>query len=162
MRFTPNDQSVFYNSLQPGSTVSVLYRLPVRGGPSQKVIVNVDTPGEFSPDGTQIAFIRSYPAQHRDSVMVANVDGSSERELASRQHPDKFSFAGVAWSPDNKLIAVAASRKNETEYALVGIPAGGGNPFDLTPWQWSSVRGLSWEEDGRSLLLSAQNPGARP
>ncbi len=161
MRFTPNGQSLFYNSTQPGSTVSVLYRMPVRGGPSQKVVVNLDTPISFSPDGTQISFIRSYPAQHRDSLIIANVDGTSEREIITRQHPDKFSFAGVAWSPDGKIIAAAASRKNETELAVLAVPLSGANPFELTPWQWSAVRGVAWKDDGRSLLFSGQKPGTR-
>jgi serine/threonine protein kinase len=162
MRFTPNGQSVFYNSTQPGSTVSVLYRLPVRGGPSQKIVVNLDTPVAFSPDGTQITFIRSYPAQHRDSLIIANVDGTSEREIITRQHPDKFAFAGVAWSPDGKIIAAAASRKNETELAVLAVPVSGGEPVELTPWLWSAVRGLAWANDGRALLFSGQNSGTRP
>jgi Tol biopolymer transport system component len=161
LRFTPNGQSLFYVTTQPGSTVSVLYRLPVRGGSSQKLVVNIDGPLGLSPDGMQIAFVRSYPAQHRDALVVANIDGSLERELTSRPHPDKFSFSGVSWSPDNKLIAVGASRKNETEMGVLGIPLDGSTAVELTPWQWVAVRGVCWENDGRTLLFSAAAAGKR-
>jgi len=161
MRFTPNGQSLFYITTQPGSTINVLYRMPVRGGPSQKLVVNIDSPPGLSPDGTQIAFVRGYPGQHRDALLVANVDGSAERELFSRDHPDKFSFGGVAWSPDSKLIAVGASRTNETQVAVLGVPLTGATPIDLTPWQWITVRGLAWKDDGRTLLFSAQTPGSK-
>jgi serine/threonine protein kinase/Tol biopolymer transport system component len=156
LRFTPNGQSLFYITTQPSSTISVLYRMPVRGGPSQKLVVNIDAPLAVSPDGMQIAFVRSYPGQHRDALIVANVDGSAEQEMASRQHPDKFSFSGASWSPDSKLIALGASRNNETEFAVIGIPVKGGAPVELTPWQWTAVRGVAWNNDGRSLLFSAR------
>ena len=161
LRFTPNGQSLFYITTQPSSTISVLYRMPVGGGPSQKLVVNIDAPPAVSPDGMQIAFVRSYPGQHRDAVIVANVDGSAEQEIASRQHPDKFSFSGASWSPDSKLIALGASRNNETEFAIIGIPVTGGVPIELTPWKWAAVRGVAWRNDGRSLIFSARATESR-
>ncbi len=160
LRFTPNGENLFFITTQPGSTISVLYRMPVRGGAAQKVVVNIDSPPGLSPDGMQIAFVRGYPGQHRDALIVANVDGSAEKEILSRTHPDKFSFSGVSWSPDNKLIAVGAMRANETELAVFGIPVSGGPAIELTPWKWSAVRGLAWENDGRTLLFCAQVLGA--
>ena len=160
MRFSLNNQSLFYVMKQPGSTISVLYRMPVRGGPSQKLVVNIDSPPGLSPDGMQIAFIRSYPGQHRDALIVANVDGSAEREILLRQHPDRLCLSGVGWSPDGKLIAAGASRRDETEVAVLGVPTSGGAPIELTPWSWAAVRGVVWKNDGRTLLFSAQKPGS--
>lgn len=161
LRFTPNGQSLFYLMTQPGSTINVLYRMPVRGGPSQKVIVNIDGAPAISPDGMQIAFVRGYPAQHRDALIIANVDGSAERELTSRQHPDRFSYAGASWSPDSKLIAIGAKRTNGNEVAILGIPVNGGAPIELTPWRWGDVRGVAWKNDGQTLVFSARVPGSR-
>jgi serine/threonine protein kinase/Tol biopolymer transport system component len=159
LRFTPSSEQLFFVTTQPGSTISVLYRMPVRGGAAQKIVVNIDSPPGLSPDGMQIAFVRGYPGQHRDALIIANVDGSAEKEILSRAHPDKFSFSGVAWSPDNKLIALGAMRANETELAVLGIPSNGGPAIELTPWKWSAVRGLAWENDGRTLLFCAQPAG---
>jgi Tol biopolymer transport system component len=30
----------------------------------------------------------------------------------------------------------------------------------LTPWKWSTIRGVVWKNDGRTILLSAQLPGS--
>jgi Tol biopolymer transport system component len=158
-RFSPNSQSLFYVTKQPGSTINVLYRVPVYGGPPEKVVVNIDDPPALSPDGMQIAFVRGYPGQHRDALIVANVDGSAEREILSRQHPDKLSFSGCAWSPDGKLVAAGASRRDETELAVLGVPVNGGPAIEITPWQWIAVRGAIWENDGHTLLFSAQSIG---
>lgn len=160
LRFAPNGQSLFYITTQPGSTVSVLYRLPVRGGPSQRVVANIDAPPALSPDGMQIAFLRVYPAQRRDVLIIANVDGSDEREIYSRSHPDKFSLSGISWSSDGKLIALGAGRNNETEFAVLGVPVYGGVPVELTPWQWTAVRGVAWGSAG-SMILSARARGSR-
>jgi len=161
LRFTPNGQSLFYIMTQPGSTINVLYRMPIHGGPSQKVIVNIDGAPAVSPDGMQISFIRGYPAQHRDVIIIANVDGSAEREIGSRQHPDRISFSGASWSPDSKLIAIGAKRANRNEVAILGFPVNGGAPIELTPWQWSEVRGVAWKNDGHTLVFSARMPGSR-
>lgn len=158
MRFALNNQSVFYVSKQPGSTVSVLYRLPLRGGVSQKLIVNIDSPPGLSPDNMQLAFVRSYPGQHRDAIIVANIDGSSEQEVFSRQHPERLALSGISWSPDGKIIAAGASRHDDTEAAVLGVPIKGGEAFEITPWSWSSIRGVVWQNDGHNILFSAHLP----
>jgi Tol biopolymer transport system component len=155
LHFTQDRQSLFYITTQPNSTISVLYRMSVRGGPAQKLVVNIDAGIALSPDGMEIAFVRSFPGQHRDALIIANVDGSSEREIAARRHPDKFSFASASWSPDGKLIALGASRYSGVEFAILGVPPLGGKPRELTHWQWKSMCAVAWNDDGTSLYFSA-------
>ena len=47
-RFTPNGLTLFYVTTQPGSTISVLYRMSVSGGPPQKIVTNIDSPPALS------------------------------------------------------------------------------------------------------------------
>jgi len=155
LRFTHDQKDLFYITTPPNSTISVLHRLFLSSGASQKLVVNLDAPIALSPDGLQIAFVRCYPGQHRDVLIVANVDGSDERELAVRAHPDKFCFSAASWSPDGKLIALGASRNNELEFAVLGVPLDGGALVELSQWDWKDMRAVEWSEDGSGLYFSA-------
>jgi Tol biopolymer transport system component/DNA-binding winged helix-turn-helix (wHTH) protein len=157
MRFTADGKSLFYIATQPNSTISVLYRVNVanKSQEAQQVMVNIDSPIALSPDDKQIAFIRSFPGQHRDVLVVADADGTNETERASRQHPNKFSFSSPSWSPDGRLIAVGASRSNKLEFTLIAVPLDGSDPVELCPWEWKDVRAVAWSGNGKGLYFSA-------
>ncbi|MEP6569039.1 MAG: hypothetical protein ABJC10_04625 [Acidobacteriota bacterium] len=155
LRFTPDQEDIFYITTQPNSTISVLHRMPIGGGQSQELVVNIDAPIAISPDNLRIAFVRCFPGQHRDVVIVANVDGTGEREVASRQHPDKFCFSSASWSPDGELIALGASRNNDLEFGVLGVLPEGGALIELSQWDWKDMRAVSWSEDGSALYFSA-------
>jgi len=156
LKFTHDRQSLFYVTTQPNSTISVLYRIPLSGGQPQKLVVNIDSPIALSPDETEMAFVRSFPGQHRDAVVICNIDGSAEREIATRHHPEKFSFTSPTWSPDGKLITLGVSRYNAMEYAIMGVPVNGEPLRELSPWDWKVLCALAWSDDGSNLYFSAQ------
>ena len=153
--FSHDGQSVYYNTTQPNSTITVLYRTGVRGGQPYKLVVNIDSPVSLSPDGSQLAFVRSFPGKHYDALVIANNDGTGERELSVLQHPQKFSFSGAAWSPDGKTLALGVTPDNGVSFSIKGIPVAGGESRTLTPQQWNRVRGFAWSDDGRSLVFGA-------
>lgn len=156
LKFTYDRHSLFYVTTQPNSTISVLYRISLHGGQPTKLVVNIDSPITLSPDGTEMAFVRSFPGQHRDAVIICNIDGSAEREIAARYHPEKFSFTSPTWSPDGKLITLGVSRYNAMEYAIVGVPVNGEPLRELSPWDWKVLCALAWSGDGSNLYFSAQ------
>jgi Tol biopolymer transport system component/DNA-binding winged helix-turn-helix (wHTH) protein len=158
MKFTNDGHTLFYTTTQPNSTVSVLHRIEMQGREfrqARQVVVNIDSPIALSPDGERIAFVRSFPGQHRDVLVVANIDGGNEKELASRQHPDKFCFSSPSWSPDGKLIAAGASRNNRLEFTLLAVPLTDAPPTELCPWDWKDLRAVAWNADGSNLYFSA-------
>jgi serine/threonine protein kinase len=155
LRFSHNNQHVYYLMTEKGSTISVLYRMPTNGGMAAKLIVNVDTPIALSPDGVRLAFVRRDVAERKDSLMVADVDGGSEFELASRRHPEAYSLTNLGWSPDGNTIAAGVTNTSETTFKLVGVTVHDGRSTDLSPQEWTATRGIVWTREGHSLLLAA-------
>ena len=119
LTISPDGNFLYY--AYGGTTIQnrVLYRMPVLGGTPRKVVEDVGSPIGFSPDGKQIAFVRSarrggvrsgqrggVVEQGESALMIANADGTEERKIATRQGgPNRFGgffFGGVAWSPDGK------------------------------------------------------------
>jgi Tol biopolymer transport system component/DNA-binding winged helix-turn-helix (wHTH) protein len=156
LRFAHDGKSLYYNTTEPNSTISVLYRIDARGGePPRKISVNIDSPISLSPDGSQIAFVRSFPGKHYDALVIANNDGTGEHELSTLQHPQKFSFSGSAWSPDGATIAVGVSGNNGVTFTIQTVPLLGGKPRVLTDQPWSGLRGFAWSDNGRDLFFVA-------
>jgi Tol biopolymer transport system component/DNA-binding winged helix-turn-helix (wHTH) protein len=156
LRFTHDGKSLYYNTTEPNSTISVLYRVDVgEQEPPHKISVNVDSQISLSPDGSQLAFVRSFPGKHYDALVVANNDGTGEHELSTLQHPQKFSFAGSAWSPDGTALAVGVSGNNAVSFSIQLISLVSGKTRSLTTASWTGLRGFAWSDDGRNLFFIA-------
>jgi hypothetical protein len=48
-RFSPDGNHIYYVSAASGSPVETLYRIPILGGGSSRVLEDIATPVEFSP-----------------------------------------------------------------------------------------------------------------
>src|SRR5262249_2302249 len=57
--FSPDGEYVYYcQEDSSGTGVAYLYRIPVLGGVSQRLVDDVDTNVTFAPDGSRMAFVR--------------------------------------------------------------------------------------------------------
>jgi eukaryotic-like serine/threonine-protein kinase len=147
------------------SSLGILYKMPVLGGTKKRLIVDVANitypdfvnPVTLSPDGKQVAFLRDSKATNQTTLMMANEDGSGEKQLAVRKWPNGFENS-VAWSPNGKTIAVAVDNTEAGgKYAsLVGEPVQGGAERPLTQKRWYGVIDLAWVPDGRGLVVITQ------
>jgi serine/threonine protein kinase/Tol biopolymer transport system component len=157
--FTPGGDYVDFlllpDSLQESPD---LYRVPVLGGPSRKLLEHVDSADAFSPDGKRMAFVRDLPANGETQLVVANADGSNAHVLAIRKRPKEFHrwLAGPDWSPDGKLLAVGAGEvAPDYEFYPLVVNASSGREQQIGPNRWFTVPGLAWLPDGRNLLIVA-------
>jgi serine/threonine protein kinase len=104
--FSPDGGYVYYTRVDEQNPKGALYQVPVLGGASKKILVNVSQPVSLSPDGKQIAFGRFHLTTPEDELLLANADGTNERHLITVKEPEWLSGASAAWSPDGKKLAL--------------------------------------------------------
>jgi eukaryotic-like serine/threonine-protein kinase len=146
--FSPDGDYVYY-SIQAKNSFTALYKIPVLGGNTTKITENVESPVTFSPDGAQMAFVR------RDQLMIANIDGSSEKLLAKASDGGRWTFP--AWSPDGESIvsSVFSARNNNTQ--LVEVEIKDGSEKSLVAPSWLGISGISWLPDESGLIIAGRD-----
>jgi Tol biopolymer transport system component len=155
LTFAPDGNYVYYVTYELTGGVGSLYRVPVLGGTPERVVEDIDSPVTFAPDRKQFAFIRGFPKDGRNYVMIANADGSGVRQLAAAEGQTQIVLTAPSWSPDGKTIIAAARSLEggphnlflEVDFATARVKPVGG--------RWANVTDAAWMPDGRSFLAVA-------
>jgi hypothetical protein len=89
---------------------------PILGGAPRLMVKNAMNFGAgISMDGKKLAFIR-HPPPSGSTLNVADIDGTSEREIGEGHGPENFGLrAAPSWSPDGRFVT-AASWWRKTQY----------------------------------------------
>jgi Tol biopolymer transport system component/DNA-binding winged helix-turn-helix (wHTH) protein len=152
LRYSPDSKNIFYNLEDSATKTFDLHQVPMLGGPSRKILQDISSGVTFSPDGQRFAFIRT--KQNETALIVANVDGSQQRALATRRSPLYYRFEGPAWSPDGKTIACAAGISGERT-GVVEVKVEDGLEREIVRPNWFLVERVAWLSEGKALIISA-------
>jgi serine/threonine protein kinase len=157
MTFSPDGTELYY-AVKANFDAGTLYRIPVLGGIPVKVSEKIDAPISFSPDGKQFVLVRGhYPNSGESALVVANADGSSERNLVVKKSPQGFApifFTGPSWSPDGKTIAAAVATLGGRS-KVIGFSVADGSERELSPESWPFAARVQWLPDMSGLLVVA-------
>ncbi|HKR83208.1 MAG TPA: hypothetical protein VJS37_03480, partial [Terriglobales bacterium] len=136
-------------------------------GPPPRVTPFTSSPGvknalAFSPDGNEVAF-RWQEEQYRKLNLFnyyVQLVGAGAPLQITHAKPGDFWFAGPAWSPDGRFIAVGRADSNGAAY--YAIPALGGSDRKIgTANLLEFVNGIDWSPDGKFLLVAEPSaPGS--
>jgi len=159
LAFPPDGVYLYYNV---SALASDLYRIPALGGVPGKVLTDLDSVITFSPDGKQLAFVRSNAIKGESALLTANADGTGERALAVRKSPNFF--GGPAWSPDGRVIACAAETAGvSVDYTrVVEVQTSDGAVTPMAEKRWSDIGRMAWLRDGSGLILNASDQQSSP
>ncbi len=151
--FSPDGNYLYYvRSDKTTQNYNYLYQMPVLGGSSRQLVRDTDAPIGFSPDGSQIVYLRGMPDPQQVEVHIASADGTGDRLLVSLPAYAVF-FWGANWSPDGKSIAVSTLQSGkDTKFVLKIIRVADASVTTI----YSDPDFLGrpvWLPDGGSLLV---------
>jgi Tol biopolymer transport system component len=155
--FSRDGNFLYYSYYPLGELYGFLYQVPVLGGGARRVLDDVDGGISFDPDGKRFAFVRGIPKTRETALIIANVDGTNLKTLATRRAPGRYNVASVAWSPDGRSIAVSALREDALLAEVVLVDAASGAETIVGSRPWRDVTHVAWLPDGKSLLINAQD-----
>src|SRR4029079_18757063 len=95
------------------------------------------------------------PNEGESAIVIANVDGSGERNLVVKKAPQRFYpifFTGPSWSPDGKLIAASVTTTG-ARTKLFAYSVADGSEKELTRDSWVFASRVEWMPDMSGLLL---------
>ena len=158
VNFSPDGNYLYYNIEEKRYAGAKLYQIATLGGEPREIMRGVSNGITFSPDGKQMGFIQFPYGERRTSLAIANSDGSSVRQIATRNLPDYFTLDCPSWSPDGKLIASGIGTLMKAPYArMVGINIADGTERLISLGSWTHINEVAWIKDGRGVIAIA-NP----
>jgi Tol biopolymer transport system component len=166
LTFSPDGNSIFY-VIRNRHELGELYQLPALGGIPKKLVADIDSTVTFSPDGRQISFFRGYPEKGESKLVIANADGTQERELVSRKRPDYFPTlldSAPSWSPVSAVIAcpTGSGGNADERMTVVAIQPESGDIRQLASRRWWYVGHAAWLHDGSGLVIIAKERASDP
>ncbi|MEJ7616878.1 MAG: protein kinase [Pyrinomonadaceae bacterium] len=155
LTFSHRGSHIFYVVTVEGDPWGSLYRVSAPLPDTvKKLLPGVRSPVSISFDDEHLAFVREDIARGESSLVVANIDGTAERVIASRRRPEYFAAEGPAWSPDGSLVACSAiTYKPGYHEDLVGVRVADGSETKITSDTWANIGWAAWLGDGSGLVV---------
>ncbi len=151
LTFTPDGDFLYFVRIEPENPgLGFLYQIPVLGGTPRKLIIDVDSPVSFSPDGGEIVFLRNSSSDGTTKIIIAHPDGSGEHVLAALPLPG---YSSPAWSPNGKWIASTVfDPGNQNPGRLVLLDPSSGKEKTIYGGAARLLR-PAWMPDSKHLIL---------
>jgi eukaryotic-like serine/threonine-protein kinase len=156
LTFSRDGNYLYFVKRDESIGVGTLFQVPSLGGTPRKLLVDVDSPIDFSPDGKKFVFVRQASKNKTSNLIIANADGTGETNLAVLNDPASFSQSGPAWSPDGARIAVSETPNGDfMNFSLETVAVDSGTKTRLGSRIWGGPRQIDWLPDGTAVVFAA-------
>jgi Tol biopolymer transport system component/DNA-binding winged helix-turn-helix (wHTH) protein len=152
---SPDGNYVYYTMGDASSGTGTLYQIPVLGGPARKLFTGIYSKVAFSSDGKQIAYF--YWINNEDRLLVANKDGTGQRQLVSRRGNEFLVYRdGLSWSPDNKnILTTIGTFIPEQSMSVALVSPENGAITHFSEQKFKRIDDIAWLSNGQGVLMSA-------
>jgi serine/threonine protein kinase/Tol biopolymer transport system component/tetratricopeptide (TPR) repeat protein len=161
LTFSKDGTYVYYTVAAKDGAGFDLYQVPWLGGSVKLIRRGVGGSVGVAHDGRRLAYFVPEAARGRETLYVANEDGTGERAVAARDYPEHYTAsAAPAFSPDGARLAFVVETSDANGFFLkaLEVELEGGGERPLAPGKrWSDVGQMAWLADGSGLLLSAMD-----
>ncbi|MEP6703356.1 MAG: protein kinase [Acidobacteriota bacterium] len=145
--FSHDGSYFYYRNWKDG--FADLYQVPLLGGESKKVVVDIDSEPSFLPDDKEFVYLRHSTKDLKDSIIQRNLFSGEEKVIYSID--GNFDIKTPTVSPDGARIAFVSGNRLQRP-AL--IPINGGEPKFIGNDTWDAISGMRWLSDGSGLLVN--------
>jgi eukaryotic-like serine/threonine-protein kinase len=147
--WTPDGQQLVFGWNRNGQTNA--YAVPLDGSAAPRRITSgatTDIPGDITPDGRSLAYVRMSHATGMD-IYIVPLDGSRQGQRLVASTADD---AHPAFSPDGRWLAYSSSLTGEMQVFITSFPG----PGPRLQVSTSGGRMPVWSPDGRRLAYVSQ------
>lgn len=155
--FSTDGGWLYYTASEPRRFVGTLYKIPVLGGVSQKLLTGISIYAVLSPGEKQVAFVRGSQENKTSALIVANIDGTEEREIVVRPAGQSFNRISLSWSADGAFIAFGAANGAGKNEEIFAANVSDGSVRQITTLEWLEIARVEWRADGSGLLAVARD-----
>jgi len=152
--FTPDGEHLSFRRRDSRDSAGwhSIFRVPTLGGEVRRLVFDIDGLPSFSPDGQRFAFRRGLPGRGA-ALVVANADGSGERELAIGE-----AMGFPAWSPDGRTITAMLWSPEGLRLFAFDVDTGARHAIadDIL---FADLTGMAFLPGGDGLLVSGSISG---
>ncbi len=157
LSFSPDSNYLYFVKRDEAVGVGTLLQVPSLGGAPRQIMVDVDSPISFSPEGKRFVFVRQVSKAKTSNLIIANADGTGEQLLETLTNPPQFSSEGPAWSPDGKRIAVADNPTGEFDQSAIEVvDVATKAKTRVGSANWIDPDQMAWLPDGSAILFNAR------
>ena len=154
---------LYYGQADPKQPAkgSTIFRIPLFGGASRKILEGVHVFASLSPDDQRLLYHQFTATGGIEVISVNAHDGSDARVIASGRNTTDF--MGTQWSPDGTklLFFRMEQRADGTYWSLQEMSAAGGASKIILPPKKRKIWFVNWVDEGRGIVMNATDPVTR-